>query len=73
MTGPSERWTEKRAELVTEVELLLTGDSPANVAARLGYKPGTLYRRLHRNGYDDLAAPFARVDTYQRFGWGRGS
>jgi hypothetical protein len=60
-------------DLIAELKHLSGSDEPASIAERLGYKPGSLYRRLHRNGLDNLAAPFARVDTYQRFGWGRGS
>lgn len=50
------RWS--RSELVTEVEFLVGTDTPANIAQRLGYKPGSLARRLHRMGRLDIATRF---------------
>jgi hypothetical protein len=60
-------------ELIAEVEFIIGTDHPENIAQRLGYKPASLSRRLSRAGRADLAAPFTRVDTYQRHGWGSGS
>ena len=56
-----------REHVVEEVEFLLdTGESPEQIARRLGRKPGTIARALGRAGRNDLARHFYRLDKTAR-------
>ena len=58
---------ERLAALIEDLEWLLEeGSSHEEIANRLGFKPGTLARRLHRAGRHDLARPFDRIDGLRR-------
>lgn len=55
-----------RPYLVEDLAWLLGTDTPANVAARLGYaRPESLTRRLYRMGRADLARLFQRTEPYR--------
>lgn len=60
---PPPRGPLTRDELVAEVEHLLGTDHPGKIAARLGYQPLSLARRLTRCGRRDLARRFDRVES----------
>ena len=55
-------WADQRAALIEDIEHLLSYDTAAHIAARLGYeKPRSLARRLSRAGRHDLARQFWRA------------
>lgn len=52
-----------RDRYVEDVEWLLhSGESPERILARLGTTAGGLAQAMHREGRDDLAKPFRRID-----------
>lgn len=64
MTAPAAAQELSREELIVEVEMLLRGGEWAGrIAARLGYRPESLVRRLYRADRADLAR---RIDDATR-------
>ena len=58
----TQSWADQRAALIEDIEHLLSFDTAAHIAARLGYeKPRSLARRLSRAGRHDLARQFWRA------------
>lgn len=58
-----------RAAVIEDMEWLVeVGTSPEEVCVRLGYKPATLGRSLHRWGRPDLAAYISTVARLDRLG-----
>lgn len=54
------------AELVEEIEHIGGSDCPDRVAARFGYTPAGMYKRLRAAGRPDLASPFNTVALRNR-------
>lgn len=46
-------------DLVAEIRHIGRTDSPENIAARLGFTVDGLSKRLYRDGFPELAAPFS--------------